>query len=78
MGPCMYYQHESLKFSAEVDQASRDLMAQQLMKELHPPPGISSVFECLCRFYPDDNQKIKELDYEGKIPVECYLVFHHR
>ncbi len=77
MGPCMYYQHASLKFPTEIEQDSRDVLAVRLKANFKLVPGRSGVLECLRRFYPETYEQIDELDDTGEIPQDCYPLHNY-
>ncbi len=76
MGPMNYYQHASLKFPTEMEEQTRDIIAEGLKTRLQFVPGRSSVVECLRWCYPKAYKQIRELDYEGDIPKDCYTLYN--
>jgi hypothetical protein len=77
MGPCMYYQHARLKFPTEIEQESRNILADGLKTSLKLVPGRSDVLECLSRFYPETYEQIDKLDYKGEISKDCYPLYNY-
>ncbi len=76
MGPMNYYQHASLKFPTEMEEQTRDIIAEGLRTNFQFVPGRSSVVECLRLCDPEAYQQIRELDYEGDIPKDCYALYN--